>query len=98
MLFQVEAGVLHANLALLAKKISYGNAVPSTEGGRILVFTCGFLTIIGFLALNQTASNVLLTIVDDFLVRMKMNKLTTGFWAVLFWLCLFLLWMLVSSI
>lgn len=62
-----------------------------------MVFTCGFITIIGFLALNSTASNILMAIVDDLLIRVRLRRLTNGLAAVVFWLCLMILWMLVLA-
>lgn len=55
--------------------IGYGNTAPTTQEGRILVFTCGLLTIVGFVALNNTAANVWETLVDDVFLRLKWKKL-----------------------
>jgi hypothetical protein len=71
--------------------IGYGSAVPDTEGGRALVYTCGFITIIGFIALNSTASSFVLTIVDDILLRQNLRPLTRGIPSVLLWLGLYVL-------
>lgn len=62
------------------------------------MLTCGFVTIIGFLALNSTASNILLAIIDDILIRLRLRQLTKGLKAVIFWLCLLILWMLVLAL
>ena len=77
--------------------IGYGNTAPSTDGGRFLILTCGFITIIGFIGLNNSASGILMTIVDDFLLRLRLHKLTKGIGAVLLWLCLLIIWMLVLA-
>lgn len=71
--------------------IGYGSAVPDTEGGRALVYTCGFITIIGFIGLNSTASTFVLTIVDDVLLRLNLGRLTRGIPSVLLWLGLYVL-------
>jgi hypothetical protein len=75
----------------------YGNATPSTVGGRLLIYTLGFITIIAFIALNANASFILATIVDDSLIRLGLRRLTKGFGAVLLWLLLTILWMLVVA-
>mmetsp|Transcript_19315 Transcript_19315/g.32079 ORF Transcript_19315/g.32079 Transcript_19315/m.32079 type:complete len:174 (-) Transcript_19315:113-634(-) len=64
----------------------------------MLIFVCGFITIIGFIGLNNTASNVLVIIVDDLLIRSRLPKFTKGLRAVTLWLCLLILWMLVLAI
>lgn len=56
------------------------------------------MTIIGFLALNGTASNILMTIIDDLLIRLRLRKLTRGIPAVILWLCLLILWMLILAL
>ena len=73
--------------------IGYGrNTSPVTAAGRLLVFTFGGLTIILFLALNATAGNVVEVVVDDFLIRKGLRRLTRGFPAVLVWLVLTISW------
>lgn len=74
--------------------IGYGNAIPTTEAARLLVYTCGFITVIGFIALNNTASGFVATVVDDLLLRLRLHGLTKGVFSVLLWLCLLILAML----
>lgn len=74
--------------------IGYGTAVPETYEGRVLVYICGFITIIGFIGLNATASLYVLTVVDDLLLRLNLQRLTRGIPSLLFWFCLFVLAML----
>ncbi|CAB9521500.1 expressed unknown protein [Seminavis robusta] len=78
--------------------IGYGNTAPTTDEGRLLVYTCGFVTIIGFLALNNSASNVWKILVDDLFLRLKLKRLVKGPLSVLFWLCTTILWMLVLAL
>lgn len=77
--------------------IGYGNASVITNAGRLLVFTCGGLTIILFLALNATAAHMLRVVVDDALIRCRLRRLTRGAPAVLFWLILLVLWIMVLA-
>ena len=82
----------------LMTTIGYGNAVPSTIGGQVLCYTIGFLTIIGFVGLNSTASAYMLTVVDDMLLRLKLESLTKGMASVLLWFCMCVVWMLVLAL
>jgi Ion channel len=74
--------------------IGYGNAIPATVSARLLVYTCGFITVIGFIALNNTAGGFVVTVVDDLLLRLRLQRLTKGIFSVLLWLCLLILTML----
>jgi len=78
--------------------IGYGTYYPHTDGGRFMVYTCGFLCIIATIAFNATAGHVMLVICDDILHRARLSRFTKGPLAVLFWLCLLILWMLVLSL
>lgn len=65
---------------------------------RILVYTAGFITIIGFLTLNNTAANVWRYLTEDFFLRCKLKKLVSGPLSVLFWFSMLLLWMLILAV
>ncbi|CAB9503397.1 Potassium channel subfamily K member [Seminavis robusta] len=78
--------------------IGYGNTAPSTNEGRLLVYTCGFLTILGFVALNNTAANVWKNLIEDAFLRLNWKRLVHGPICVLFWLCTTILWMLVLAL
>ena len=54
--------------------IGYGNVTPSTEGGRALVYTVGFISIIIFAGILSTAGYVITTIVDDMVSRARFTK------------------------
>jgi len=74
--------------------IGYGNTAPVTDGGRALVFTLGFVSIIAFTALIGQAGYVILTIVDHAFQQRRWSKpLSRGLPAVLFWLAALVLWM-----
>jgi len=77
--------------------IGYGNTAPITPGGRLLVYFMGFVSILAFTAVMGHAGYILLVIVDDFFYRKNLKKLTEGFLAVLFWLCMLILWILVLA-
>lgn len=54
--------------------IGFGNVTPTTEGGRTLVYTFGFFTIIVFAGVLGTAGHVITTIIDDLVGRLKCTK------------------------
>ncbi|CAB9527461.1 Potassium channel subfamily K member [Seminavis robusta] len=78
--------------------IGYGNTAPVTPEGRALVITLGFLTIIGFLALNNTAATVIRVIVDDMFLRCNLNSFVHGPIACIFWLAMTIVWVLVLAV
>eukprot|EP00956_Cyclotella_meneghiniana_P041217 scaffold219022_cov76-Cyclotella_meneghiniana.AAC.3 len=49
----------------LMTTIGYGNVTPATDGGRALVYTVGFISIILFACILAKAGDVITTIVDD---------------------------------
>lgn len=70
--------------------IGYGNTAPVSDGGRILVATLGFVSILAFTFVSGAVGHVTLAIVDDFFLRCKykrfsLERLTKGWSAVLFW-------------
>ena len=76
----------------------YGNTAPTTSEGGLLVYTGGFLSIIGFLALNNTAANVWKNLAEDVFLRYKLKWLVKGPLSVLFWCCVLILWVLVLAV
>lgn len=77
--------------------IGYGNCAVTTVGGRMLVFFCGFFSILVFSALIGHAGYIMLTIVDDFFNRVGLKTLTKGITAVVFWFVMLLLWLFVVA-
>lgn len=59
-------------------KSGYGNTAPTTNEGRLLVYTGGFITIVGFLPLKNTATNVWRTLIEDLFLRLKWKRLVKG--------------------
>eukprot|EP00550_Attheya_septentrionalis_P007065 CAMPEP_0198281060 /NCGR_PEP_ID=MMETSP1449-20131203/1070_1 /TAXON_ID=420275 /ORGANISM="Attheya septentrionalis, Strain CCMP2084" /LENGTH=504 /DNA_ID=CAMNT_0043976691 /DNA_START=143 /DNA_END=1657 /DNA_ORIENTATION=- len=83
--------------------IGYGNATPVTAGGRAMVYTLGFVSIILFTAIIGRAGYAVLQIVDDGLRRcerqknkvvQKLGVIKRGVPSVLFWMALLILWIL----
>lgn len=100
LIWLVLQSIPHASVAVILFLLhsGYGNTAPSTDEGKLLVYTCGFVTIIGFLALNNTAANVWKTLIEDIFIRLKLKRLVKGPLSVLFWLCTTILWMLVLAL
>lgn len=77
--------------------IGYGNVAPVTKGGRAVVYTLGIISILIFTALIGQAGYICLVVVDDFLIRCRLKRLTQGILAAMLWLALFIVWMLVIA-
>lgn len=75
----------------------YGNATLQTSGGRFLVYTLGFLSILVFTATIGRAGYVLLVVADDLFHRLGWPRLTRGITAVLLWAAVFVLWVVVIA-
>lgn len=65
--------------------IGYGNASVVTVGGRLMVYILGFISILLFTSVSAQAGYVSLAVADDFFKYYKMNFLTRGIGASLFW-------------
>ena len=63
----------------------------------MLVYTCGFITIIGFLILNNTAAHVWKHIIEDVFHRSNLTMLINGPLSVLFWFFMTIIWMLITA-
>ncbi|CAB9517688.1 expressed unknown protein [Seminavis robusta] len=77
--------------------IGYGNTAPESDEGRFLVCTAGFLTIVLFLALNNTAAQVWKNLFEHYFHKLNLSFLIRGPLSVLFWLTMTFLWMLVLA-
>jgi len=71
--------------------IGYGNTAPVTPQGMTLVIILGFVSILAFATFSVAAGNVITTISDDFLRRVKLKRMTKGWTSVIFWLITFVL-------
>lgn len=77
--------------------IGYGNTAPTTTGGRTLIYTLGFLSILLFGSVIGWAGHISIVIFDDFCLRCNLQWLIKGFVAPLFWLSMLALWLLVLA-
>ena len=67
---------------------------PVTEGGRAMIYTLGFLSILMFAIILGTAGTIIVTIWDDFINRTKLHQLNIPWVACLFWGFCYYAWML----
>jgi len=77
--------------------VGYGNTVPQSIGGKSMVYTLGFVSILLFAAVNANAGYVSLAVADDFFQKRKLKSLTKGMGASVFWLGAYFVWNLVIS-
>ena len=78
---------------VLMTTIGYGNAVPVTNAGRILVFTLGFVSILSFTGIIAQAGQIIIVIAEDLFSRSRFQKiqaLKRPIPGAMFWLALFL--------
>ena len=82
------------SLPKLIAALGYGNLSPSTNAGRTMVFTCGFLCILLFGTVLAKAGDIITTIFDDAVRRKPRLKWLSKPWvAMIFWGALFNLWL-----
>lgn len=72
--------------------IGYGNTAPVTQGGRSMIFTLGFLSILIFAGVLAKAGSIIVAIVDDWLYRIKLSWLTWPSIQAFIWGALYYLW------
>jgi len=77
--------------------LGYGNVVPSTEPGRAMVYTLGFLSIMIFGALVARAGAITSRLADDAMVRVRLRCLTVPWLSCLSWGTLYYAWMAVTA-
>jgi hypothetical protein len=77
--------------------IGYGNTAPQTNGGRAMVFTFGFFSILLFAGILAKAGSIVVAIVDDWLDRIKLSWLTQPAVQALLWGALYYLWCLMIA-
>jgi len=77
--------------------IGYGNTAPTTEGGRAMIYTLGFFSILLFAGVLGTAGTIVVTIWDDFIDRTKLHQLNIPWVGCIFWGCCYYAWMLVIA-
>ena len=77
--------------------VGYGNTAPTTDGGRAMIFTLGFLSILLFAGILANAGGVVTAIVDDGIDRANLSKLNRPWASALFWGSMYYLWMVLIA-
>lgn len=77
--------------------IGYGNHAPVTDGGRTMIFTLGFMSVILFGAVLSQAGAVVSAILDDSVKRIRLQVLSWPSVSCLIWGSLYYAWMLVIA-
>mmetsp|Transcript_12849 Transcript_12849/g.35573 ORF Transcript_12849/g.35573 Transcript_12849/m.35573 type:complete len:532 (+) Transcript_12849:76-1671(+) len=79
--------------------VGYGNQAPESRGGRALVFTCGFFSILAFAALLSTTGRVLAELTDRTLSSWHpaLKRFTHPGWGSMFWGMAWIAWMLLMA-
>jgi hypothetical protein len=79
--------------------VGYGNQAPETTGGRAMVYSLGFLSILAFAGILASSGNIVSVIFDDAVNRIKVQSLTTPWVALWVWGAIYYSWMaLIASI
>jgi len=78
--------------------MGYGNAAPETKGGRTMVYTLGFASLIAFGAILGNAGNIVTAIWDDWVERTRFKKIRAAWIGSIVWGALYYLWMLVTAL
>jgi hypothetical protein len=73
--------------------VGYGNQAPETTGGRAMVYSLGFLSILAFAGILASSGSIVSVIFDDAVNRIKVQSLTTPWVAVCVWGAIYYLWM-----
>ena len=78
--------------------IGYGNVSPESVGGRALVFTMGFISIILFAAASARAACVITSVLDKFLVKMRLTVLTRPWTQLILWGSFYFIWLVLIAL
>jgi hypothetical protein len=74
--------------------VGYGNQAPSSPGGRALVFTLGFLSILLFGTVLATTGTVISLVVEDFLKRTHLKFLASKVVMIVVWCTFYCIWLI----
>jgi Ion channel len=77
--------------------VGYGNQPPITRGGRLLVYSFGFFSILIFGAILGQAGSIVTMIVDDFFAMRRWHQVRKPRVACIMWGVMAFLWMLVIA-
>jgi len=74
--------------------MGYGNTAPTSDGGRAMIFTLGFFSIVLFAGVLAKAGSIVAAIVDDFVDRSPFECLNRPWIFTIFWGILYYAWMI----
>ncbi|KAL9186811.1 hypothetical protein ACHAXT_010531 [Thalassiosira profunda] len=72
--------------------IGYGNTAPVTDGGRAMIYTLGFASILIFAGLLAKAGSIVVAVIDDWLHRLHLSVLAWPSIQAFVWGGLYYLW------
>ncbi|CAB9524063.1 channel subfamily K member 2 [Seminavis robusta] len=74
--------------------IGYGNTSPVSWGGKAMVFTLGFISIILFGFVSTRAAYVITSLMDDLLIRINLRSMVQPWAEVILWGNIAFVWMI----
>ena len=77
--------------------VGYGNTAPTTEGGRAMIFTLGFFSILLFAGILANAGSVVTAIIDDGIDRANLSYFNRPWASALFWGSMYYVWMVLIA-
>ena len=77
--------------------LSSGNTAPETDGGRVMIYTLGFVSILVFGVVLAKAGSIVVAIVEDFLLRTHLPFLTRSWIQMVVWGGLYYIWCLLIA-
>ena len=79
--------------------VGYGNQSPTTQGGRLLIYILGFVTILAFAGILAAAGYIVSELLEDAIGRFHhftfLSKLSKRWVSCIFWGCAYYGWMFV---
>ena len=77
--------------------VGYGNTAPTTEGGRAMIFTLGFFSVLLFAGILANAGSVVTAIIDDGIDRANLSYFNRPWASALFWGAMYYVWMVLIA-
>lgn len=77
--------------------VGYGNTAPTTEGGRAMIFTLGFFSILLFAGILANAGSVVTAIIDDGIDRANLSYFNRPWASAIFWGSMYYVWMVLIA-
>ena len=78
-------------------QVGYGNQAPSSDEGRVLIFTVGFVTILCFGAVLAMSGYILSFLFDEYVTDYNMKILANPWIASVMWATLYYVWMILIA-